>query len=280
MTPSSRLLECVQGPLPLWMGIVNVTPDSFSDGGQFDTVASALVRADELVKAGAIIVDVGGVSTRPGSQSVSSEQECHRVLPLLKSLRQRLPASCFISLDTFRPSVAQAAAEQGYIDLINDVCAGRHTENCGLTTVQVAARYELGLILMHMQGEPRTMQQAPSYKDCVGEVVVFLRQAALAARKLGVKCVWIDPGIGFGKTTAHNCELLSVEGMRQLTSLGFPLLIGLSRKRFLGELFATDAVDMRIPVNRDMRTKELELLAVQRGAAVIRSHRMPSEGCL
>lgn len=277
MSSSSRTAAALRSKRPLWMVILNATPDSFSDGGRFLDPAAAVLRAEQAVAAGADILDVGGMSTRPGSEPVPPEEEARRVLPLLRALHERFGEQVLYSLDTLTPDVADEAARQGLIDLINDVAAGRVSSPGGLTTLEIAARHDLALVLMHMQGEPRTMQAHPTYRDCPAEVAAFLAERAEAARKAGVRTLLLDPGIGFGKTTAHNLELLSERGMEAVLQLGLPVLIGLSRKRFLGEIFASDQPDMSIPANRDRRSKELEHQAIARGAHVIRSHRMPNE---
>lgn len=268
------------GKLPnIWMGILNATPDSFSDGGSYNTPEAAIERARIMIMLGAHIIDIGGTSTRPGSTPVSAEEELARVLPIARALRREFPFA-FLSLDTFRPSVAYILAREGLIDLINDVYAGRIEESveCEIcTTISVAARFGLGIILMHMQGEPNTMQNAPAYTNCIEEVRDFLSTRASLAQNAGVRFVALDPGIGFGKTLQDNLSLLSSAGMNSLSSLGFPLVIGLSRKRFICELYPNDPTDLSIPTNRDLHSKKLEIRALDLGARVIRSHTMPDE---
>jgi dihydropteroate synthase len=275
MSSSQKLHDLCQKNKPVWMGILNITPDSFSDGGLFNTVAQATQRARELCDAGAHILDVGGVSTRPGSQPVSAAEEIARVVPVAQSLRQNIP-SALLSIDTFRPCVARELAQKGLVDLINDVAAGTWRDDDD-STLHVAQEFDLGITLMHMQGQPQTMQDNPQYKNCILEVAEFLRERARAAHAMGIRFVSIDPGIGFGKRLQDNLDLLSETGIKSFVALGFPLLIGLSRKRFLGDLYKSDAADMSLPRNRDTRSKELELRAVQWGAAIIRTHTMPSE---
>jgi dihydropteroate synthase len=260
------------------MGILNVTPDSFSDGGLFENANQAFERARELLEAGAHVLDLGGVSTRPGSEAVSEEIEMGRVLPLAKRLREQF-SGAVLSIDTFRPGVARALAEEGAVDLINDVYAGQWVDeqNMGDSTICVARDFNLGLALMHMRGEPKTMQNDPHYGDCLSEVSLFLRERALAAKAAGVQFVCVDPGIGFGKRFQDNLDLLSRVGVEKILEIGFPLLIGLSRKRFLVDLFKNDSGDLSVPRNRDVRSKELELRVVDFGANIIRTHRMPSE---
>lgn len=259
------------------MGILNITPDSFSDGSRYLNVTSAVKRAQELVAAGASIVDVGGVSTRPGSADVSVDEELSRIGPVLAALRPQLPPEVLISCDTSNPNVASQCAKDGLIDIVNDVFAGRRETDVG-TTFDVATRFDLALVLMHMQGTPETMQQRPHYKDCVAEVASFLRERYEAALRHGVKAVAVDPGIGFGKTTEHNLALLSQQGIETLSKLPCPLVIGLSRKRFLSDVFkARGECHDGPPELRDVITKEFELAAFQHGAKIVRSHVMPSE---
>lgn len=211
------------------MGILNVTPDSFSDGGRhFDTEA-AVARGVEMVRQGASIVDVGGESTRPGAAAVSAAEELHRVLPVIRGLRQRVPVP--ISIDTCKSEVARKALEAG-ADMVNDISALRFDP----AMAGLVARESVPVVLMHMQGRPRTMQLAPRYDDVVREVMRFLRERVAHAVRSGVASerIVVDPGIGFGKNPAHNLALLRHLGA--LGSLGRPVLVGLSRKSFLGRL--------------------------------------------
>ena len=215
---------------PSVMGILNVTPDSFSDGGRHLAVDAALARAAAMVEEGANIIDVGGESTRPGAQAVSDEEQCRRVLPVLEALRKQLPAHVVLSIDTRSSTVAAAALSAG-AHLINDVSGGRDPR-----LLQLAARESAALVLMHMQGEPESMQEAPSYQDVVAEVLAGLLAAARAAEAAGVArdSILIDPGIGFGKTREHNLRLLA--GLSQFVATGYPVLLGTSRKRFMGAI--------------------------------------------
>ena len=207
------------------MGVVNVTPDSFSDGGRFLGEAASLVHARRLIAEGADILDIGGESTRPGADPVGEAEEIARVVPLIRAIAAETGVP--ISIDTLKPGVARAAAAAG-ASIWNDVTA---LAAPGAT----AAAAELGctVILMHMQGEPQTMQLDPRYDDVVAEVCAFLAGRAEAAMKAGVAQgnIWLDPGIGFGKTTEHNLKLLA--HLDQLAALGFPLVLGVSRKRFI-----------------------------------------------
>jgi dihydropteroate synthase len=239
----------------LVMGVLNVTPDSFSDGGRFRDAAAAVRAGRDLFARGAAIVDVGGESTRPGSEPVAVHEELERVLPVLEGLRG-LP----LSVDTRHAAVAARALEAGAC-LVNDVTAGRDSEMFPL-----AARTGAGLILMHMRGDPATMQDDPRYDDVVAEVEAYLLERAAAAEASGVArdSILIDPGIGFGKTLEHNLELL--RALPRLAGHGYPVLVGVSRKRFLGEL-----TDRPVGDRRDATTAAVTLCALS-GAAVVRVH--------
>jgi dihydropteroate synthase len=210
---------------PRVMGIVNVTPDSFSDGGRFLGAERAIAHARQLLAQGADILDIGGESTRPGAAPVSVEAEIARILPIVRALRAE---GAVVSIDTMKPEVMRAAAAEG-AGIWNDVTA------LGFSPHSAAVAAELGceVMLMHMQGEPRTMQDNPVYEDVVAEVCAFLKAQAEAAMAAGVRreAIWVDPGIGFGKTLAHNLELLA--NLDQLRALGFKTVLGVSRKRFL-----------------------------------------------
>ena len=208
------------------MGVVNVTPDSFSDGGRFLDAAAALAHARRLIAEGADMIDVGGESTRPGAEPVSEAEEIDRVVPLIRQIRAE--SQVRISIDTMKPAVAQAAVAAG-ADLWNDVTA------LGWSPDSPAVAAELGceVALMHMQGDPRTMQQDPRYDDVVEEVTAFMveRVAAVTAAGVGGERLWLDPGIGFGKRPGHSLELL--RHLDRLVAMGFPVLLGVSRKRFI-----------------------------------------------
>jgi dihydropteroate synthase len=221
----------------LVMGIVNVTPDSFSDGGMFEDADAAVAHGLRLLEEGADLLDVGGESTRPGSDPVGAEEESRRVLPVLEGLRRGAPEA-LLSVDTRSAVVAEAALAAGAA-LVNDISAGADPDMFGVVTASGA-----GMILMHMRGEPKTMQQDPRYDDVVAEVRGFLaeRLEAAVAAGVGRDRLAIDPGIGFGKNLQHNLELLrSIGSFREL---GVPVLVGVSRKRFIGELSgASDPAD-------------------------------------
>ncbi|MFM1959938.1 MAG: dihydropteroate synthase [Pseudomonadota bacterium] len=218
------------GRRPLVMGVVNVTPDSFSDGGLLVGAEGAVAHALALDRAGADILDIGGESTRPGARPVSAEEEAGRILPVIRLLRPLTHRR--ISVDTCKPDVARAAVEAG-ADIWNDVTA------LGAPgAADLAAELACDVVLMHMQGEPRTMQAAPRYEDVLAEVCDFLEARARAALDAGVarERIWLDPGIGFGKTLAHNLALLA--GLGRIVALGFPVLLGASRKRFIAAVGA------------------------------------------
>jgi dihydropteroate synthase len=208
----------------LVMGVINVTPDSFSDGGQFLEHEAAIARGHALIAEGADVIDIGGESTRPGAEPVPVAEELHRVITVVEALAPHVR----VSIDTRKAEVAEAAIAAG-ATLLNDVSAS-------LYAVAAAAGPGVGYVAMHMLGDPRTMQANPIYDDVVAEVREFLVTRADAAAAAGVEEVWIDPGIGFGKTTAHNLSLL--KHLNVLVSTGYPVLIGTSRKRFLGALQA------------------------------------------
>ncbi len=210
---------------PRVMGIVNVTPDSFSDGGRYLGAERAIAHARQLLAEGADILDVGGESTRPGAAPVTIEDEIGRILPIVKAMKAE---GAVISIDTMKPEVMRAAAAEG-ADIWNDVTA------LGFSPDSLAVAAELGceVMLMHMQGEPRTMQDNPVYTDVVAEVCAFLEARAEAAMAAGVRreAIWVDPGIGFGKTLEHNLQLLA--NLDQIKALGFKTVLGVSRKRFI-----------------------------------------------
>jgi dihydropteroate synthase len=217
------------------MGILNVTPDSFSDGGRFFRWEAAVAHGLDLVRQGADMVDIGGESTRPGAAPVAVEEELRRVIPVVKALRGEIETP--LSVDTRKPEVAEAALEAG-ATWINDV-GGLRDPRMG----EVVARHDAGIILMHMRGEPETMQNDPVYDDVVAEVQRELAEAAERALSAGINGVkvWIDPGIGFGKTLEHNLRLLA--DLDRLAELGYPVVVGASRKSFVGHLMNDTGVD-------------------------------------
>ncbi len=243
---------------PRVMGIVNVTPDSFSDGGRHADAASAVAHCDTLLREGAHILDIGGESTRPGARTPSAEEELQRVLPVL---RHAVTLGVPVSVDTSQPLVMRAALDLG-VDIVNDV---RALQRPGALDA-LAGHATAGVCLMHMQGEPGTMQAAPSYGDVVSEVRDFLaeRLAALRERGIDARRIVVDPGIGFGKDVGHNLALLRRQ--HELLALGAPLLVGWSRKSTLGALTGRAVGD------RLAASLAAALLAVQRGARIVRAH--------
>lgn len=242
---------------PYIMGILNVTPDSFSDGGAEEAAAP---RALAMLEAGADIVDVGGESTRPGAAPVSEGEEIARVVPVIASLRAATKAT--ISIDTMKPGVALAAVSAG-ANIWNDVFALQAPG-----ALETAASLHKPVVLMHMQGEPRTMQAEPYYDDVVAEVIAFLRARVAAAEAKGVADIWVDPGIGFGKTVEHNLALLNAVA-RIKREVGRPVLIGASRKRFIASI---DERAKNAAKDRLGGSVAAALLAAQQGAEMVRVH--------
>lgn len=263
MLDTALQLDCNGRPLrldrPRVMGIVNVTPDSFSDGGAYADVEAAVAHGLHLAEEGADILDIGGESTRPGAQEVPVEEELRRVLPVVERLARQTTLP--ISIDTSKPEVMRAAVAAG-AGMINDIHGLRRAG-----ALDAAAELGVPVVLMHMQGEPRSMQEAPDYDDVVGEVHRFLAERIFAAEMAGIarKRIVVDPGFGFGKTTAHNLQLLAQ--LRRFTELGVPVLAGLSRKRSIGEL--TGRAD---PHQRLFGSVAAHLIAAQRGALLLRVH--------
>jgi dihydropteroate synthase len=251
----------VERTRPLVMGVVNVTPDSFSDGGRYLDHDAAIAHGRELVAAGADVVDVGGESTRPGADPVPLADELDRVLPVVAALSPLVR----VSIDTRHAEVAEAAVAAG-ATLVNDVSATLH---------EVAAATGTGWVAMHMRGDPRTMQRDPRYADVVDEVRSFLVERAEAAVAAGVGEVWIDPGIGFGKTVDHNLELLA--RLDELVATGFPVLLGTSRKRFLGVLMAEadGAEGPTPPGDRLEGSLATAVWGYAAGVAMVRAHDVP-----
>jgi dihydropteroate synthase len=245
------------------MGVVNVTPDSFSDGGLYLDPRAAVAHGEELVAQGAEILDVGGESTRPGAEAVSAEEELARIEPVVHGLAGK----AVISIDTSKAAVAEAALDGG-AEIVNDVTALREDPEIG----PLCAERDAGLVLMHMQGNPRTMQENPVYDDVVDDVKAFLAERVEAAIAAGIdeERIWLDPGIGFGKTLEHNLELLRRLG--ELRSLGRPLVIGASRKSFIG------AIDNSSASERLGGTIASSVLAAAEGVDVLRVHDVAEVG--
>ncbi len=243
------------------MGVVNVTPDSFSDGGRFLERDAAVAHALQLAREGADILDIGGESTRPGAEPVAAYDEIGRIVPVIEAVRRESDVP--ISVDTFKPEVAQAAVEAG-ANIWNDITALRASEH----SLHMAARLGCGVVLMHMQGEPRTMQQNPRYDDVVAEVRDFLAERAEAAMAAGVamEAICVDPGIGFGKTVDHNLALIA--NLHEIVALGYPVVLGASRKRFIQALDTTAAE----PTDRLAGSLAAGFAASDAGAAILRVH--------
>jgi dihydropteroate synthase len=242
------------------MGILNVTPDSFSDGGEFQTLESALQQARQMIAAGADIIDIGGQSTRPGATEISIEEELSRIIPVIRRLRQE--SSIAISLDTTRSIVAEKGIEAG-ADMINDISGGTFDPQL-LPTV---ARFRVPIILMHSRGNPRTMQTLTNYGDLIGEIQAFLSDRLQVARQSGIAIenLLIDPGIGFAKTFEQNLDLL--RDLKQFQGLHCPILVGVSRKRFIGHLTGKDD-----PKERIWGTMAANCMAISGGADILRVH--------
>ena len=259
-TPSS--LDCAGRVLdltrPCIMGVLNITPDSFSDGGAWLSVGDAVAHARQMVEAGADIIDVGGESTRPGAAPVSAEEELQRVIPVIEALQAVIDIP--VSIDTQKPAVMRAAVSAG-AGMINDVNALQADD-----AVQTAARLGVPVCLMHMQGIPETMQDMPDYRDVVAEVGSFLGERATACEAAGIPArqIVLDPGFGFGKTVEHNLELL--RRLDRLVALGYPVLVGLSRKSLIGKVLG-------LPVDKRLYPSiALAVLAIWQGASIVRCH--------
>jgi dihydropteroate synthase len=247
------------GSAGLIMGVLNVTPDSFSDGGRFLDAPAAVEHGVEMARLGAAIIDIGGESSRPGADSISADEEMARVLPVIRKLRPAI--SAFISIDTRKAEVAKAALDEG-ADMVNDITAGADPEMLPLVAKRKAA-----IVLMHMKGEPKTMQDCPQYADVVGEVANFFRQRYACALDSGVDpmAIAFDPGIGFGKTLEHNLALL--RNLEQLRAENRPIVVGVSRKSFLRKMIEGPGPDAGV-----IGTVALTALLRSRGADVFRVH--------
>lgn len=253
---NGTLLDC---SVPLVMGILNTTPDSFYDGGRYDALEQAVTRGKQLWEEGARLIDVGGASSRPGAQEVSVEEELRRVIPVIRALQEALPEA-ILSVDTWRAEVAVAAVEAG-ASMVNDISAGE----LDAAMLETVAALGVPYVLMHMQGRPDTMQQAPTYTDVVVEVLDFLIKKVIQLRALGVKDIIIDPGFGFGKTIEHNFELLRRMGELK-TVLQLPILAGISRKSMIYKTLSGTASEA---LNG---TSALHMVALQQGADILRVH--------
>ena len=243
---------------PLVMGILNATPDSFSDGGEYVSRDDAMLHVNQMIAEGADIIDIGGESTRPGAEPVSEAEEVNRVVPIIEAIRKQ--SDIAISVDTSKPEVMRCAVAAG-ADMVNDVYALRQPE-----AVEVCAELNVSVCLMHMLGEPRTMQQKPEYADVVGDIKAFLRQRYNACIEAGIRPeqILLDPGFGFGKSLSHNLSLL--KHLNEIVDLGVPILVGISRKSMLGAILDKD-VDQRL-----YASLSAAVLAFTKGARIFRVH--------
>ena len=254
---------------PHVMGILNVTPDSFSDGGQFNAVDKAVAHCQQMINKGATIIDIGGESTRPNAQTVATDDEIQRVVPVVRAIRQHCGDAIWLSIDTSSPEVMQAAFNEG-ADIWNDVRALKRTG-----AAELAAKLDIPVMLMHMRGEPTTMNNLAQYDDVIDEVRTELLDRINEVVSIGVKQsnIIIDPGFGFAKNYEHHCALLSQ--LSCLQTLGLPLMFGISRKRFLAEVLTksrAEAVSTTQAVERDSAGTAAGLFALQQGASIIRTH--------
>ena len=249
-------------PGPLIMGILNVTPDSFSDGGRYVDTRDAVARGLEMVDEGADIIDIGGESTRPGSQRVDATEQKRRILDVISSLSKELPSEVVISVDTTLSEVAEAALDAG-AGFVNDVTGGKDDD----AIIKLVAKRNVPYCIMHMQGQPGNMQDNPTYQDVNREVQEFLLQQVEKAQQLGVskQNIVLDPGIGFGKHTHHNLQLL--QQLSKLCDTSYPVLLGTSRKRFMGEICQTEDPLQRMPA-----TCATTALGVDAGVKIFRVH--------
>ncbi len=243
---------------PLVMGILNVTPDSFYDGGRLDSDKKILTQTEKMIREGAAIIDVGGVSTRPGALAISLEEELERTIPVIRMLHKEFPETV-LSIDTFRSAVAEAAFEHG-ASIINDISAGSFDEKM----FSVVGKLGLPYVLMHIQGSPENMQKNPEYENVVEEVLGFMIAKIAELRNAGVKDIIIDPGFGFGKTVTHNFELL--KNLHVFKILELPILVGISRKSMICKVLNVN------PENALNGTTALHIVALQQGTKIIRAH--------
>lgn len=256
ITVRDRVLDLTT---PKIMGILNATPDSFADGGEYNNIDSALGRIGLMVSQGAAIIDVGGESTRPGSDPVTEDEELQRVLPVLEKALSRFPDTIF-SIDTTKYRVAQEALKLG-VHLVNDV-SGLQKEP---RFAELCVRHNAGYILMHSQGNPKTMQEDPEYDEVVEDIKSFFRQQVAKAKEAGLEKIILDPGIGFGKAQQHNISIL--KRLREFVDLGYPLLVGASRKSMIGRILEDREVDDRVT-----GTVAVHYHAMTQGAKIIRVH--------
>ena len=247
---------------PQIMGILNVTPDSFSDGGKFNNIDKAIKHALSMIEQGADIIDVGGESTRPGAKRIDSDEQIRRTVNIIQELKKHIPEDIIISIDTTSSQVAQSAFENG-ARMVNDISAGRDDPDM----LKLISKHNISCVLMHMQGTPETMQDNPQYENVVSETLAFLLERASTAERLGVKKenVYIDPGIGFGKTRDHNLALMA--NLQLFVNSGYPVLLGTSRKRFMGSICSASN-----PEDLTGATCATTVLGVQAGVKIFRVH--------
>ena len=240
------------------MGILNITSDSFSDGGLYDDKKEAVNYALEMIDSGADIIDVGGESTRPGSEPVTESDELERVIPVIDGILNSKPEA-ILSIDTTKANVAKQALKHG-ASIVNDISGGTFEQNI----FEIVSEFNAAMILMHIKGKPKTMQVSPEYSDVINEVYEYLEKQSSIATEHGIEKIIVDPGIGFGKKLEHNLSLIN--RIDYFSSLGFPILIGLSRKSFIGNI-------LNLPVEeRDDATNSMNMLALSKGARIIRTH--------
>ena len=254
---------------PHIMGILNVTPDSFSDGGQFNAVDKAVAHCQQMIEEGATIIDIGGESTRPNADAVGTSEELHRVAPVVRAIRRHCGEDIWLSIDTSNPEVMKAAFDAG-ADIWNDVRALKREGAAVL-----AAELDIPIMLMHMRGEPTTMNNLAQYDDIISDVRAELLSRIDEVTRIGVKRekIIIDPGFGFAKDYEHHCALLSQ--LSRLQALGFPMMFGISRKRFLAEVLSKSGVEVVATTNavdRDVVGTAAGIFALQQGAGIIRTH--------
>lgn len=246
---------------PVVMGVLNVTPDSFSDGGQFLEYDRALIQAEQMVKDGAAIIDIGGESSRPGARTVSTEEEIDRIMPIIEKVKDEF--AVIVSVDTYKERVARVAVLEAGADMVNDISALRFSENMADTI----AKLEVPVVLMHIKGTPENMQKNPSYRDLIPELKQYFHTQIEYALSKGIKKekIIIDPGIGFGKRVEDNIEI--IKRLKEFKEFELPILMGLSRKSFLGIIS-----NEPIPAEREAETISANIIAILNGASIIRVH--------
>lgn len=252
---SGRLVRFDQ---PMLMGVLNITPDSFYDGGRYFQMETLMPRVEQMLNEGADIIDLGAMSTRPGSEGIPADEEKKRLLPVIKKIREQFPDS-IISVDTYRAVIAKESVKQG-ADMINDVSGGQMDDRI----FETIARLKVPYVLMHMQGTPETMQKQPQYSDVIKDVSFFFTKQLEKLKKLGVRDIILDPGFGFGKSLDHNYQLL--DGLKNFNVFEMPVVIGLSRKSMINKVLGTK------PEDALNGTTALHMLALERGADILRVH--------